>query len=137
MDYSVALANCKEAPIRIEEINPNTVHTQWAFFHFMDVLGWAEHTGDWDWWIEVTLTNGETIRCDCGSSYVGMTDNDGRFWTDPMSYDLPFHDPDHHLVSVTILRYNDSEDDLSEEERENSVTFQLSEITAITIGYDT
>lgn len=138
MHYSVGLANSKDAPLHVTAITPNTVHAQWAFYNFMDRLGWAEHTGDWDWWIQVKLTNGEMIRCGCGSTYVGMTDTDGKLWDDPFSFDLPFHiHHGPHFTSVTIMRYNDTDEDLTEEEREGSVVFNLSEIAEIEIGYDT
>jgi hypothetical protein len=137
MQYSTQLAVSQDAPLHITEITPNTVHAQWAFYTFMDRLGWAEHTGDWDWWIDVKLTNGETVMCDCGSQYVGMTDTNGKFWDDPFSFDLPFFTPGTELVSVTILRFNSTDAELSEEEREGSVIFDLSEIAEIAIGYDT
>lgn len=138
MHYSVALARSEDAPLHITEITPNTVHAQWAFYEFVDRLGWAEHTGDWDWWIQVKLTNGEMVRCGCGSTYIGMIDDRGELWDDPFTFNLPFHIADGpRLVKVTILRYIDDDEDLTEEERETRVTFDLSEIAEVEIGYDT
>jgi hypothetical protein len=112
-----------------------------AFFEMCQTIGWVEHTNDWDWWIGVKDTSGTKHHFGCGSFFQYVTDKDGTVFDNAKSAaeNGTWHamDKDSSKVTITVLGIIESDEELTEEEAEQSVTFKVSEISEIVIGYDT
>jgi hypothetical protein len=114
----------------------------WSMFDYIQVLGWVEHTDDWDWWITITTTDGVEHGADCGSDFHGMIDSTGKLWDDPRkaSSEGWFFDrekPVMTVLSVNAYVYKGDPDSLDGDYVEEEWRFDIDKISSITIGYDT
>jgi hypothetical protein len=86
-------------------------------------------------------TSGTKHHFGCGSFFQYITDKDGTVFDNAKSASEngTWHamDKDSSKVTITVLGIIESDEELTEEEAEQSVTFKVSEISEIVIGYDT
>lgn len=118
----------------------------WSIFDYIEVLGWVEHTSDWDWWIEIQTTDGEWHRADCGSNFNGIVLADGKMYMDPREMSSEWHFP-RDKPQPTVLSVNayvwvpapgvDPETSIEGDYEGVEWRFDIDKISSIKIGYDT
>lgn len=113
-------------------VESDDLYRVWAVTQFCEALGVVEHTGDWDWWIQITHANHELVRHDCGSSFLSVTDSNGTVWTDPIAFGLQFTTSP--ITSITISSIDSEQDELGLMETE--VTIPIQNIRAIESGFE-
>jgi hypothetical protein len=112
-----------------------SAYAMWSFYTFIQDLGWVEHTDDWDWYVQITYTDGRSWG-DHGE-IQGMIDSDGTLWDDAhkAAWDANWHHDDKpHMVAIRVYRSHYNED--TDEDLEETLDIPLDDITTLTISYD-
>lgn len=112
----------------------------WSVFEYIQILGWVEHTNDWDWWIEIKTLDGVWHRAECGSLFNGMYDSEGTVYNDFKAASEAWNwDVNKPLMVGLIVDALVDQDPSSwnADYVETEWRFEISQIAEMRIGYDT
>lgn len=127
----------------------------WAYHEFVQALGWAEHTSDWDWWMHITLLDNTEEQWGCGTYFGPVTDQTGKKWrwANELLHEAGLHSRESYTVAgkvyepimpvtITIDGFREDPDEAYDDPNyvgpdEEVAEYVIMEIKKIVVGYDT
>ena len=89
----------------LSDLSPADQETQLILFSLLEQttskLSWAEHTGDWDLYLKITLKSGNVITTTNGYSALDY-DSNHVIGLKPLIFSIPDEDEDSEEITHTI-----------------------------------